>query len=148
MATELVGFNFQYPVRVRYSEVDAQAIVFNSRYLEYCDIAVTEYFRAAGMTPESMLTVYHTNTVVVRAELDFLAPARLDDLLSVHVRVARIGRSSLDAEMALCRPGLAEPICRARMTYVNMDEATGRTAPIPQNFRDAIATLEPETRPA
>ncbi len=85
---------------------------------------------------------------MVRAELDFLAPARLDDLLSVHVRAARVGRSSLEVEMALGRPGQSEPICRARITYVNLDEATGRAAPIPQNFRDAIATLDPETRPA
>lgn len=148
MATELPGFHFQYPLRVRYSEVDAQGIVFNSRYLEYCDIAVTEYFRAAGMTPDSMLTVYHTNTVVVRAELDFLAPARLDDLLSVHVRTARLGRSSLEVEMAIYGPGAAEPVCRARITYVNLDEATGRAAPLPQNFRDAITSLDPETRPA
>ncbi len=74
--------------------------------------------------------------------------ARLDDLLSVFVRVARIGRSSLTAEMAVCRPAVAEPACRARLTYVNMDEATGQSAPISQSFRDAIATLDPETKPA
>ena len=36
---------FTYQFRVRYAEVDPQAVVFNSRYLEYADVLVTEYFR-------------------------------------------------------------------------------------------------------
>ena len=39
-------FNFAWPFRVRYSEVDGQKIVFNAHYLTYFDTAITEYFRA------------------------------------------------------------------------------------------------------
>ncbi|HSC71381.1 MAG TPA: acyl-CoA thioesterase, partial [Candidatus Methylomirabilis sp.] len=43
------GFRFSFPIRVRYSEIDVQGIVYNSRYLEYVDVALTEYFRAMGV---------------------------------------------------------------------------------------------------
>ena len=42
-------FRFSFPKRVRYAECDPQGIVFNSRYLEYLDIGITEYWRAAGI---------------------------------------------------------------------------------------------------
>ena len=39
------SYNFFYNFRIRYSEVDAQGIVFNAHYLTYFDCAITEYFR-------------------------------------------------------------------------------------------------------
>ncbi|MBI4736341.1 MAG: hypothetical protein HY766_09850 [candidate division NC10 bacterium] len=42
------GFRLACPVRVRYSEIDRQGIVYYSRYLEYVDVALSEYFRALG----------------------------------------------------------------------------------------------------
>ena len=42
-------FRFSFPKRVRFAEVDAQAVVFNPRYLEYFDIGLVEYWRAAGL---------------------------------------------------------------------------------------------------
>ncbi|NJM50545.1 MAG: hypothetical protein HC843_06370 [Sphingomonadales bacterium] len=39
-------FAFHHQFRVRWAETDAQGIVFNARYLDYADIAITEYWRA------------------------------------------------------------------------------------------------------
>ena len=53
--------------------VDPQSVVFNSRYLEYADILVTEFFRdrkAHGM-PDDL--EFH----VRRAEVDYIAPMRV-----------------------------------------------------------------------
>ncbi|MGO4610753.1 acyl-CoA thioesterase, partial [Variovorax sp. 2RAF20] len=41
-------FRHSVPLRVRWAEVDPQSIVFNAHYLTYCDICVTEYWRALG----------------------------------------------------------------------------------------------------
>ena len=42
-------YRFAWRKRVRYAEIDAQAVVYNSRYLEYFDLALTEYWREAGL---------------------------------------------------------------------------------------------------
>ena len=39
------NFFFTHVLRIRYAEVDAQGIVFNSHYLTYFDCAITEYYR-------------------------------------------------------------------------------------------------------
>ena len=45
-----------YAHRVRFSEVDPQSIVFNSRYLEFFDAASIEFFRFFGYPPDLMQT--------------------------------------------------------------------------------------------
>jgi acyl-CoA thioester hydrolase len=49
---------FRYYLRVRYSECDSQKVVFNARYGEYVDLAVTEYVRAAGLNLGGMFSEF------------------------------------------------------------------------------------------
>ena len=46
---------FTHSLRVRYAEVDSQGIVFNANYLNYLDVAITEYFRAQGIAYSDFL---------------------------------------------------------------------------------------------
>jgi acyl-CoA thioester hydrolase len=139
MTTE---YRFRWPLRVRYCETDAQEIVFNSHYLEYCDAAGTEYFRAAGIAPKDMLSVYHLDVVIAHAELDYVSPARYDDLLHVHVRTSKIGRTSLTMHFEVRGEDERTVLCRVLIKYVNYDRASGKPAPVPPAVRDAIAKLE------
>jgi len=133
---------FHFPVRVRYSEIDSQNIVFNSRYLEYCDAAVTEYFRALGFPPIDLVKVHGCNLVVAHAEIDFLAPGRFDDLLNVFVRVAEIGRTSLTTSIEIYPDQTERLAFRGRFVHVNIDEATGKPVPVPARVREAVAAAE------
>jgi acyl-CoA thioester hydrolase len=133
---------FHYPIRVRYCETDGQEIVFNSRYLEYCDAACTEYFRAAGIAPQEMLSIHHLDVVIAHAELDYISPARYDDLLQAFVRTSKIGRTSLTMHIEIRREDGQTVICRILIKYVNYDRATGKPAPVPPSIRDAIAKIE------
>lgn len=135
-------FRFQYQHRVRYAEVDPQEIVFNSRYLEYCDAAATEYLRALGFPPDEIVRIHHCDLVVVRAEIEFIAPARMDDLLHVYVRVSHVGRSSITKQFEIRRSVGNTLLTRASIKYVNFDRGTGKAAPVPSILSDAIAKLE------
>ena len=42
------SYKFTHNLRVRWSEVDSQKVVFNANYLNYFDIGVTEYYKAIG----------------------------------------------------------------------------------------------------
>ena len=77
-------FGVRHDVRVRYNEIDAQAIVFNGNYLIYADIGVTELFRALGEgQPGPFFSQYGTDIVVVNAEVDYHASAVLDDVITM-----------------------------------------------------------------
>src|SRR6185437_13355812 len=73
---------FVHELRVRYGECDPQGIVFNANYLLYFDVAFTEMWREA-VGPWLQMVERGFDAVVAHAELDFRAPARYDDLLSL-----------------------------------------------------------------
>ncbi len=84
---------FRYYTRVRYQDCDAQNVVFNARYGDYVDLAVTEFLRASfpGRDPfDGSLEVQ-----VVRQLIEWKAPARFNDVLEISVRASRIGTTSV-----------------------------------------------------
>ncbi|WP_425146945.1 acyl-CoA thioesterase [Deinococcus sp.] len=134
------AFPLACPLRVRWAEVDAQGVVFNGHYLSYADLCCTEYFRAAGLplwsgpNPEAeALDAY-----VVRATLDYQAPARFDDLLTLRGRVARLGRSSFTFGCRIEREGAL--LCRAELIYVNA--RAGASQALPDAFRAAVLAYQ------
>lgn len=124
---------FSHTIRVRYAEVDPQAVVFNSRYLEYADVIVTEYYRdcrSRGM-PADM--EFH----VRRAEVDFIAPIRLDELIEGRLVVSRVGNSSVEKRIAFHGE---DGSLRAEvvLAVVHVDLATGKPVRVPDTVRAAF----------
>lgn len=125
---------FCHIFRVRYAEVDPQAVVFNSRYLEYADVLVTEYFRdcrGRGM-PEDV--EFH----VRKAQVDYLAPIRLDERIEGRLTVENIGNSSMTMKVGLY--GAEDGTHRADIDLVNVhvDLPGGRPTPVPDSVRLAF----------
>lgn len=134
---------FSFSLRVRWAEVDAQGVVFNGHYLTYADVCCTEYFRAAGIAQwdreaASLPAADALDPYVVRATLDYAAPARFDDLLTLHGRVSRLGRSSFTFECRIERAG--ELLCTAQVISVNV--RAGASCPLPEPFRAAVLAFE------
>ena len=76
-------FNIQ--VRVYYADVDIGGVVYYANYLRYFERARSDWLRSLGVNQERMAVVEGVGFVVARAEIDFRAGARLDDLLDVSV---------------------------------------------------------------
>jgi len=124
-------FKFAHRIRVRYSEIDAQAVVFNARYLDYADLGVAEYFRALGVpvAPGADTPEFH----VARAMVDYKAPIKVDEEIDVCVRVARIGRTSMVLVLELhgLKTGGDDLRGVIELVYVHVDLASHRPAPVP-----------------
>jgi acyl-CoA thioester hydrolase len=133
-------FKYAAFTRVGFSDTDAQGIVYYGRYLPYFDLARVEYHRHLGM-----LRAETEHELVMRASnIEYLAPARFDDLLEVFIRVKRIGRTSVTYEMAAYRFEDDELMVTADQTLVLVDLERRRAAPIPDSFRDVIREFEGE----
>ena len=133
-------FKFSLIKRVRYAEIDAQAVVFNSRYLEYFDIGITEYFRAAGLYPEPNLQGA-PELHVVKAEVVYHAPILLDEEMAICVRCEKVGRTSLSFAFEVHGlangPGGEDLRASGTEVQVHVDEPRGRPTPVP----DAVVAL-------
>jgi len=123
-------FRFLWTQRARYAEVDAQAVVFNSRYLEYFDIGITEYFRTIGLYAQPNMQGA-PELHVVKAEVVYHAPVLLDEMMAIGVRCDRIGRTSLTFAFEV--HGEAGEDLRASGTevQVHVNEPRGRPTPVP-----------------
>jgi acyl-CoA thioester hydrolase len=88
-------FTFFHPLRVRWSEVDPQGIVFNPNDLACADIALTQYMRGIGFPYPDGLLQLGSDLFAVCAEINFRASAKYDDELDLAARIARIGRRPL-----------------------------------------------------
>lgn len=133
-------FGLRERLRVRWAETDMQGIVFNGHYLTYFDVAITEYWRAIGMPYPAAFAGTGVDLFAVKSTVEYLAPARYDDLIEVGCRVARLGRSSIGFALAIWRDG--EPITKGEVVYACADPVARRAVPIPAALRKAIATFE------
>lgn len=84
---------FMWPVRVYYQDTDAGGVVFHSTYLNFMERARVEWLRQLGFDNHDLSITHRVIFMVRSVTIDYLRPARLDDLLRVTVEVAEIGRS-------------------------------------------------------
>jgi acyl-CoA thioester hydrolase len=137
-------FRHRMPLRVRWAEVDAQGVVFNGHYLTWCDVCVTEYWRAAGLRYPQDFLEQGSDTFVRKATLEYHRPARFDDELQICGRSAQLGRSSLLFRVEMYRQGEpAAALVSAELVYVNADPAGTRSLPWPERLRDRLRAFEP-----
>lgn len=133
-------FSFFHRLRVRWSEVDMQAIVFNGHYLNYFDVAFTEYWRRTGLSDVMQQSRDGRELFARKAGVEYHAPARFDDELDVGVRCAGMGRSSMRFVMEI-HCGDAHLIS-GELVYVYAETAVRKSTAIPDAWRATISALE------
>jgi acyl-CoA thioester hydrolase len=129
---------FRHPLRVRYSEVDHQGLVYFAHYATYCDIAIHEFFRALPYDYTAIGKASGADFNTVRALVEYRRPLRFDEAFEVEVRLGRIGRSSLTFTFALLAGGETEPRATAEMVWVHADQASMRAVPLPERLLDLL----------
>ncbi len=130
-----MAHTFSHRFRVRYAEVDPQAVVFNSRYLEYADLIVTEFWREIGLhfAGENALEFHIAKSVV-----NYRKPFVLDDMIEGRAHVSHIGNSSMVTQIALHGVGDAEedgPRAEIELVQVHVELPSGAATRIPDSVR-------------
>jgi acyl-CoA thioester hydrolase len=130
-------FRYAAVTRVWFSDTDAQGVVYYGRYMPYFDHARTEYHRHLGLRMGST-----DGEFAMRAStVEYVAPARFDDLLEVFVRMSRLGTTSVTFEQAAYRVEDDALMCTATQTMVFIDVERRKTA-IPDAYRRIVETFE------
>ena len=133
-------FTFSHALRVRWSEVDMQGIVFNGHYLTYFDVAFTEYWRATGL-PDVLQQAKDGRELFARkATIEYHGSARFDDVLDIGVRCAGFGRSSIRFLLEI-HLGDAHLIS-GELIYVYADTEARKGIALPDEWRATISRIE------
>jgi acyl-CoA thioester hydrolase len=138
-------FGFIWPVRVYYEDTDAGGIVFYANYLKYFERARTEWLRSCDVDQRRLDDDAGLVFVVRRTALDYLAPARLDDLLTIASRVDRLGGASVDFTQEAWRGD--ELLATGSIRVACVDRATLKPVALPPHVQAALR-LTPAFRDA
>ncbi len=91
-------------IRVYYEDTDAAGMVYHAAYLRFAERARTELMRRCGGDHPSLLAEHGVLLTVRRCAIDYLRPARLDDLLRVHTIVTGVRAASFDmGQQFICK---------------------------------------------
>ena len=127
---------FRYFLRTRYSECDAQKVVFNSRYADYTDVATAEFFRALGYEKE--MQTGELDYQLVKQTTEWRAPARYDQVLEISVATRHLGNTSFSLATEFRIAGDERVIVTVETVYVHVDHHTLQKSPLPAALRGAL----------
>jgi acyl-CoA thioester hydrolase len=142
----MVGYvseQFSMPIVPRYAEIDQQGVVFNGHYLTWFDEACTALFDHVGVTYPA-LTARGLDIQVVHSEIDYLAPVRWRDAVSVGVACAAAGTTSFTLAFDVLRDGEdGNPVSsvRGHNVYVVVSTQDWTKRAIPDDLRAALTSV-------
>jgi len=139
------AYPFQTEVRVRLSETDAVGIVYFGSFSTYMDVGRMDYLNHLGLTRLDGPVRDLIPGAVVHASLSFHSPARYNDILVLHVRVAHIGRTSYTFHFLIQDKRSPRAVATGQLTLAWLGQDF-KPMPIPDEFRSAIEAFEGSSR--
>ncbi|MGZ8186503.1 MAG: tol-pal system-associated acyl-CoA thioesterase [Methylobacter sp.] len=127
---------FFWPIRVYYEDTDAGGVVFYANYLKFFERARTEMLRAIGFEQDELIATEGVIFVVRSVQVDYLSPARFNDLLQASAEVTVAKKASLIFEQLITRGD--DVLCKSVNRIACLDSHTMRPKAIPENLLELL----------
>jgi acyl-CoA thioester hydrolase len=135
--------SFFFPMHVRFADTDALGHVFFGSYFTFMDEGFMAYLTELGY-PWPTFTERGLALFYVDSGCQFKGPSFFGDRLNVHTRIAKMGTSSLTAEMTIVRDADRKVVATGYITAVQVDARTEKSIPLPNAFRQAVTGYQAE----
>jgi acyl-CoA thioester hydrolase len=146
---------FGWTVRVYYEDTDHGGVVYYANYLKFMERARTEWLRSRGIQQDVVRQELGLIFAVRSIQVDYLKPARFNQLLDVSVDVQKAGKASIMVEQTvrLADPGsdfqqhaggegqatsVGQVLCSALVKIASLDAQTLKPRPLPDTLRKEI----------
>ena len=130
---------FTFPARVYWEDTDAGGVVYHAQYLAFMERARSEWLRACGWE-QQLLRERDDLVFAVRAmDIDFRAPARLDDQLQVSVTLLQCRGASLVLAQRIERAGVL--LVEAQVKIAALTASSFRPRAIPDALLNVFEPL-------
>lgn len=146
LAGRIEGETHVLPVRVYFEDTDFTGLVYHANFLKFCERGRSDFIRLLGIAHQSLAEPKEGEPavfVVRRIEIDFMKPARIDEVLEVVTRCAEIGGATLVLDQEVRRDGT--PLARAKVSVVLVSHA-GKPQRLGQLVRGALQRFVNPTR--
>jgi acyl-CoA thioester hydrolase len=133
-----------FPVTVYWEDTDAGGVVYYANYLCYAERGRTELLRTLGVNQRALVETEGFNFVVRRLAVDYIAPARLEDVLEIVTVVRTVTGASVEMEQVIRRGG--DVLVRMDVTLACIN-ARGRATRLPADIARAFAQASSGSAP-
>jgi acyl-CoA thioester hydrolase len=133
------GLRHTLKLRVYYEDTDAAGMVYHANYLKFAERGRSEMLRSLGFPHRKLAAEDGIGFAVRRCAIDYLAPARLEDALTVVTTLTRIGAATLAARQEIRREGELLADIDILVACIGRD---GRPRRLPGALRAALAARE------
>ena len=131
------------PVRVYYEDTDLSGLVYHANYLRYMERGRSEYFRSAGITRLAQLDDPEpTAWTLKKVNLEYMRPARIDDLIEVRTRCIALTGARMTADQMIYKGD--EPLTRGTVEACIIT-LSGKPRRIPGEVRERLLPFLCET---
>jgi len=128
------------PVRVYFEDTDFSGLVYHASYLRWCERGRSDYLRLVGNEHRTLIegsgSAEPAAFVVRRMRLEYLKPARIDDVLEVETRVAEVKGAALNLAQRVLRDGTV--LFEAEVLVV-LVSVSGKPQRLSQRLRAGLA---------
>jgi acyl-CoA thioester hydrolase len=127
--------------RLAYADCDPAQIVYYGAYFPWFERTSTEWWYSKGIRIDKLQETHGVALVSRASGCEYLAPARLFDLLVCQMYIGRLGETSVTFTFDLVRLDDRVTVATGFNTLVTISPNAGST-PIPQSLRQLFATGE------
>ena len=124
---------YKTDIRVYYEDTDAGGIVYHSNFLNFCERARCEMLRDFGYEASKIEKDLGLMFVIKHADIEYIAPGKLDDALEVLTTVAEMKNTSFKMNHTIQKDGNA--LCKILITVVSVDVKSIKPVRLPDILR-------------
>lgn len=139
LAGRTEGRRHVLPVRVYFEDTDFSGLVYHATYLRWCERGRSDWLRLKGLNHAGLHAGDGAGEpaafVVRRLEIDYLRPARIDEVLEVITENEETGAAYVLLAQRIERSG--EILCKLRVKLALINRA-GRPIRLPASMRDTV----------
>ena len=125
LAGRIEGARHILPVRVYHEDTDFTGLVYHANYLKFCERGRSDFVRLSGISQTDLFDgegdIEPAAFVVRHMDVDFLKPARMDDVLEIVTSVAELGGAAMTLLQEVTRDEAV--LARLRVKIVLISES-------------------------
>lgn len=123
--------------KVYFGHIDRAGIIYHPHYIDYFNQAYEDFVEELGFDDKNLLETIGVKVPVVNVNVDFRAPVRAGDRLTIEVRVRRLGTSSMCFHFRAVEEASGKVVAEGDVTRVTVD-GSFKATPVPERFRAAL----------
>jgi acyl-CoA thioester hydrolase len=134
-------FHFYHPIELRYGDLDPQGHVNNAKHLTYFEQARVAYMIELGLFTKDQ-SFMEIGVILADVHITYHAPIYFGQNIKVGVHAAKLGNKSMTWEQNIIDADTSRELAKGEVVVVTYDYRSGKTIPIPQEWREKISEYE------